>query len=321
MLVHMPIDPSMDIPCTQTAPKRAFFGHFCQILKPRPAACIICFRLPPLSSSPIGVIKLFPSRKIAICTDSSLIFLGATGKARKWELKSWVGSNGPLSNAEPRKQLLAELDKPDREIQWIKVPSHVGIVGNEEADALAETGRLSGPLLTQSYMPTARHIRCSVPPQRTTVRCSIEPNRHDHNPIVVSESDSDSDTEDTEFSPPLVPFDTFAPDHIPVTPATPVLPQRDPRPSPARSPGVIPLGASPATQLLTALDVQLLHTTCDRSLPEGFSTPTGLETSVAPLRFDSDEETISMGSDSDSSASTEVSVPRKKRRKHTVLSE
>ena len=219
------------------------------------------------------------------------------------------------------KQLLAELDKPDREIQWIKVPSHVGIVGNEEADALAETGRLSSPLLTQTCMPTARHIRRSLPPQRTTVRCSTEPNRQDHNPIVVSDSDSDSDTEDTEFSPLPVPFDTFAPDHIPVTPATPVLPQRDPRPSPTRSPGVIPLGASPATRLHTALDLQLLHTPCDRSLPEGFSTPTGSESSVAPLRFDFDEETISMGSDSHSSVSTEVSVPRKKRRKHTVMTE
>ena len=271
----------------------------------------------------IQAIKLFPSGKIAICTDSSLVVLGATGKAKKWELNNWVGSNGPLSNVELWKQLLAELDKSDREIQWIKVPSHVGIVGNEEADALAETGRLSSPLLIQSCASTARHIRRSVPPQRITVRCSTEPNRQDHNPIVVSdsESESESDTEGTELSPLPVPFDTFAPDHIPVTPATPVLPTRDPRSSPARSPGVIPLGASPATQLLTALDLQLLHTPCDRFLPEGFSTPTGSETSVAPLRFDSGDETISMGSDSDSSASTDVSVPRRKRRKHLVLSE
>ena len=117
--------------------------------------------------------------------------------------------------------------------------------------------------------------------------------------VSDSDSDSDSDTGGTELSPPPVPFDTFAPEYIRVTPATPVLPKRDPQPSPARSPGVIPLGASPATQLLTALDLQLLHTPCDRPLPEGFSTPTGSETSVAPLRFDSDEETISMGSDSD----------------------
>ena len=133
----------------------------------------------------IQAIKLFPSGKIAICTDSSLAFLGATGKAKKWELNNWVGSNGPLSNVELWKQLLAELDKSDREIQWIKVPSHVGIVGNEEADALAETGRLSSPLLIQSCVPTARHIRRSVPPQRITVRCSTEPNRQDHNPIVM----------------------------------------------------------------------------------------------------------------------------------------
>ena len=146
------------------------------------------------------------------------------------------------------KQLLAELDNPDREIQWIKVPSHVGIVGNEEADALAETGCLSSPLLTQSLMPTVRHIRRSVPPQHTTVRYSIEPNRQDHKLIVVSDSDSDTDTEDTELFPPPLPFDTFAPNHVLVTPITPVMPQREPRPSHVRSPGVIPLGASPATQ-------------------------------------------------------------------------
>ena len=109
-----------------------------------------------------------------------------------------MGSNGPLRNVELWKQLLAELDKPDREIQWIKVPSHVGTAGNEEADALAETGRLSSPLLIQSCVPTARHIRRSVPPHRTTVRCSAEPNRQDHNPIVVS-------LVDTELSPPLRP--------------------------------------------------------------------------------------------------------------------
>ena len=164
-------------------------------------------------------------------------------------------------------------------------------------------------------MPTVRHIRRSVPPQHTTVRCSIEPTRQDHNLIVVSDSDSDTDTEDTELSPPPLPFDTFAPDHVPVTPVTPVMPQRYPRPSPVRSPGVIPLGA---TQLLTALDLQLLHTPCDRSLPEGFPTPTGSETSVLPLNFDSDAEIISMGSDSDSSASTEVSVPRKKRKRWPI---
>ena len=111
----------------------------------------------------IQAIKLFPSGKIAICTDSSLVFLGATGKATKWELNNWVGSNGPLSNVELWKQLLAELDCPDWQIQWIKVASHVGIVGIEEADALAKAGHLSSFLLTQSLVPTVRHIRHSVP--------------------------------------------------------------------------------------------------------------------------------------------------------------
>ena len=79
-------------------------------------------------------LKLFPIGKVAVCTDSSLVHLGATGKAKKWALNNWVGSRGPLSNVEPWKELLTEFESPHRTVKWIKVPSHVGIQGNEEAD-------------------------------------------------------------------------------------------------------------------------------------------------------------------------------------------
>ena len=69
-----------------------------------------------------------------------------------------VGSRGPLSNVELWKELLTELESPHRTVQWIKVPSHVGIQGNKEADSLAEDGRLNSPLLQQLVAPQVRSL-------------------------------------------------------------------------------------------------------------------------------------------------------------------
>ena len=107
----------------------------------------------------LQTLKLFPTGKVTVCTDSSLVQLGATGKAKKWALNNWVGSRGPLSNVELWKELLTELESPHYTVQWIKVPSYVGIQGNEEADSLAEDGRLNSLLLQQSVAPQARSLR------------------------------------------------------------------------------------------------------------------------------------------------------------------
>jgi ribonuclease HI len=42
-----------------------------------------------------------------------------------------------------------ELDCTDHIVEWVKVPSHVQVSGNEEADKLAEEGRRSSPLYLQ----------------------------------------------------------------------------------------------------------------------------------------------------------------------------
>ena len=97
--------------------------------------------------------KLLPIGKVVVCTVSSLVHLGATRKAKKWALNNWVGSRGPHSNMELWKELLPELESSRRTVEWIKVPSHVGIQGNKEADSLAEDGRLNNPLLQQSAAP------------------------------------------------------------------------------------------------------------------------------------------------------------------------
>ena len=39
------------------------------------------------------------------------------------------------------------LEKVGSEVQWLHVPSHIGIRGNEKADTLADEGRRRSPLL------------------------------------------------------------------------------------------------------------------------------------------------------------------------------
>ena len=108
------------------------------------------------------MLKLFLHGKVAICTDLTVVYLGATGKARKWVLNNWVGSQGPLSNVNLWKELLCKLDSPHRSVEWVKDFSHVGIQGNEEADSVAELAPLSSPLLYHSLTPVPRFVRRSV---------------------------------------------------------------------------------------------------------------------------------------------------------------
>ena len=93
----------------------------------------------------IRALQIFTFGEIAICTDSEYVFLGATGAARRWKLRGWTGSSGPVSNVPLWELLLDTLSTHTGSIKFIKVPSHVDILGNNEADRLADQGRLSHP--------------------------------------------------------------------------------------------------------------------------------------------------------------------------------
>ena len=79
--------------------------------------------------------------------------LGAQGAARRWQARGWVGSAGPVSNIPLWKELLQLLDSTFQDILWVKVPSHVNVEGNEQADTLANNGRLSNPLYPARKTP------------------------------------------------------------------------------------------------------------------------------------------------------------------------
>ena len=104
----------------------------------------------------IEVVQRYHDRnlKVAVCTDSAYVYGGVQGGAHKWRAWGWVTTWGPVTNVDLWSTLMTLLDSTLVVSDWIKVPSHVAIQGNERADKLAEQGRLSSPLyLTIRHPP------------------------------------------------------------------------------------------------------------------------------------------------------------------------
>lgn len=102
----------------------------------------------------VEALKEVSDRKapVAIYTDSKYVVEGATGWVFGWVKNGWMTKGKTeVLNKELWQELLPLLGKV--EIEWHKVPGHVGIVGNERADTIAsdfaEKGRFdlySGPV-------------------------------------------------------------------------------------------------------------------------------------------------------------------------------
>ena len=88
----------------------------------------------------IRALQIVPNTKIAICTNSEYVLLGAQGAAKRWQCQGWRGSSGKVSCVELWQTLLQELSNPDREILWVKVPSHVDVPSNRKQQLLTYTG-------------------------------------------------------------------------------------------------------------------------------------------------------------------------------------
>ena len=78
------------------------------------------------------------------------------------ESSQLVQLEGACPNAHIWDQLVTLLDLFHAQVQWIWVPSHVDIPGNEKADELADTGRNRTPLVTilpqEPPSPQAEHV-------------------------------------------------------------------------------------------------------------------------------------------------------------------
>jgi len=74
----------------------------------------------------------------AIYTDSKYVVDGAKGWVFGWQKNGWkTKANTDVANKELWQKLVPLLSRTD--ITWLKVPGHVGIIGNERADTIAST--------------------------------------------------------------------------------------------------------------------------------------------------------------------------------------
>ena len=88
-------------------------------------------------------------------------------------------SSGPVSNVPLSELLLDTLSAHTGSIKFIKVPSHVDILGNNQADRLAEQGRLSHPRCPVLKTPSRDFIMPTYTPptkrQRRTTVADLDP--------------------------------------------------------------------------------------------------------------------------------------------------
>ena len=197
-----------------------------------------------------------------------------------------------------------------RTIKWIKVPSHVGIQGNEEADSPAEDGRLRSPLLRQSVAPKTRNLCCLLAPQ-WGAGLPPRPER-----ITISVSESESST--SEQSLPSSPYAGQAQDvtqkdmaatSVAAAPIMPHPPAHRAATTHTPSPRFLSLADSPAARLLSALYLQVLFSPAN-ILSAGGNSPLLLHCEAHFSDSASDQSTVSVAS----TVNTEVSMPQKRRR-------
>ena len=73
-------------------------------------------------------------------SDSELVCVGLQSKCAKWDRHKWVGSRGPLAHKGLWTELWGQSQLLGNSVEILSVSSHVGVVGNEEADARASKG-------------------------------------------------------------------------------------------------------------------------------------------------------------------------------------
>ena len=88
-----------------------------------------------------------PRSQSLMFPDSTYMVDGVIGRAQKWRRHGWQTTPGPVRHVDLWTQVLDILEKIGLEAQWLHIPSHIGIRGNEKADTLAEEGRRRSPLL------------------------------------------------------------------------------------------------------------------------------------------------------------------------------
>ena len=104
------------------------------------------------------VVEIFTTGEVAICTESQYVILGPSKAAVHCKIRGEGGSSGPVSNVPPWEPVLAELGRPGRAVNVVRVLSHVTVEGYNEGDRVAEQGRHMHPRYPRPHTPLSNCI-------------------------------------------------------------------------------------------------------------------------------------------------------------------
>ena len=68
----------------------------------------------------VCAMQICHSPKIRLCTDFESVYPGATSAACRWRVSGWYGSSGPVPTTFIWEQLLHELDRLERMVEWVE---------------------------------------------------------------------------------------------------------------------------------------------------------------------------------------------------------
>ena len=87
---------------------------------------------------------------MVVALDLEYVYKGITQWSSKWQRHHWRVSGRDVEHKDLWSAVLAERELAGDRLQVRWVPSHLGVVGNEQADQLAEQGRLLHPYNEES---------------------------------------------------------------------------------------------------------------------------------------------------------------------------
>ena len=79
---------------------------------------------------------------MVVVLDSEYVYKGITERSLKWHRHGWRVKNREVGHKDLWEQIFLLRREAGSSLQLVWMPSHMQVVGNDRADALAEEGRL-----------------------------------------------------------------------------------------------------------------------------------------------------------------------------------
>ena len=92
-----------------------------------------------------AILQRRPGERLVVVLDSEYAYKGIMEWSAKWRRHGWRTASGEVGHRDLWEQILWERERAGEELQVHWVPSHLGVHGNHQADALAEEGRQMHP--------------------------------------------------------------------------------------------------------------------------------------------------------------------------------